>query len=313
MRLLIGSRALKYHGASFINNEANRTWDWDWIADYNGYNDFVNSIKNKRLNFIDSNKIAVFTKEDIHEFELAFKDSYLIELLNIAKNNSSVATLHESGEYYIANPNLVFALKKSHRFLKDSPHFLKTMLDYNHLKDIGCSVPDVLKNWYKVREKETYNYNHPKLKNVTKADFFKDDMVPYKYDHDSIHWAIKQLDQPAYNYFKENTSEVECAKELFDKCTDEIKLYSVLEEAYVLALERSQIPNNFTIEPCVSFNIALMKVCTSITSGWWREFAYNNYYKVKSIYSDNYVERFKAAINAGIVKDFVCSNENIAY
>jgi hypothetical protein len=35
-----------------------------------------------------------------------------------------------------------------------------------------------------------------------------------------------------------------------------------------------------------------MKVCTSITSGWFREFAWENYDNVLDLYNDKYVEIF---------------------
>ncbi len=80
------------------------------------------------------------------------------------------------------------------------------------------------------------------------------------------------------------------------------RLYGVLEEAYVLALERSQIPFAGKVTPRQSFDIAIEKVCTSITSGWFREFAWENYDKVVELYRDDYVEKFKAGVDKGIVK-----------
>lgn len=83
------------------------------------------------------------------------------------------------------------------------------------------------------------------------------------------------------------------SKDKFFSCHPNVQLYGVLEEAYVLALERHQIPNNFKPDPKASFDIALEKICTSITSGWFREFAWENYYKVQELYSPNYVTKFK--------------------
>lgn len=304
MKLLIGSRALKYHGEKFINESSKRNWDWDWIVSYQGYESLLKSLKNTKRKAINSKKIVLYNNECIHEVDIAFSDSHEYEILNIAKQDPSIATLHESGEYYVASPDLVFSLKKSHRFLKNSPFFLKTIIDYNHLKNLGCKVPDSLKEWYNVREKNTYTYKHPVLKGLSKDDFFIDSIVPYKYDHDTIHLAVKHLDQPAYNYFKPDKNEIECSKEMFFSCSDDIKLYSVLEESYVLALERSQIPNNFDLNPDISFNIALEKVCTSITSGWWREWAYDHYFEAKKMYSKSYVDKFKEALNNGTIKPY---------
>ena len=52
--------------------------------------------------------------------------------------------------------------------------------------------------------------------------------------------------------------------------------------------------------------MALMKVCTSITSGWFREYAWENYDKVLDLYNelgeDDYVQRFQR--NAHLLKPF---------
>ena len=99
-------------------------------------------------------------------------------------------------------------------------------------------------------------------------------------------------------------AEVECDKEKFFSAGERIRLYGVLEEAQVLALERSQIPFRGKVEPRRSFDIALQKVCTSITSGWFREFAWENFDKVEEMYEDDYVSRFWKAVDDGKVKDF---------
>ncbi|WP_457832940.1 DUF7275 domain-containing protein, partial [Staphylococcus aureus] len=61
--------------------------------------------------------------------------------------------------------------------------------------------------------------------------------------------------------------------------------------------ERHQIPNNFNPDPTGSFMYALEKVCTSITSGWFREYAWENYHKIvamhKKLGKTDYVKRFK--------------------
>jgi hypothetical protein len=233
------------------------------------------------------------------EFEIAWDNSTASELLSLIQQDNSLSIFSDG--YYWANPNVIFTLKKSHRYLKDSPHFIKTMNDYQHMKNLGCQIPDSLQDWYRKREKETYWYQHPKL-DVTKDKFFNGDNIPYIFDHDDIHKAIKHLDMPAYEYYKSNDKEVFCSKKLFMGCNEEIKLYGVLEESYVLALERSQIPLPGKWSPRKSFEYALEKVSTSITSGWFREYAYDNYYKVLNLYNDNYVSNFWKAVDDGKVK-----------
>lgn len=257
---------------------------------------------------ISDNKFVIErTTYPLHiEVEIAWRGSTAAELLKIIKENNFIvgkAELQYNSASY-ANLDVLYALKMSHRYLKNSPHFAKTMRDIFDLREVGTDkINPLLLDWFKRREKETYNYKHPNL-NQKKSEFFNGDGITYIYDHDSIHESIKLYSKPAYDYFKEPDEEVKTSKEMFFKCTEEIQLASVYEEACVLALERSQIPFNFEPHPYKSFQKALQKVCTSITSGWWREFAWDHYYKVKSLYDDTYVSRFQAAIKNGIVKPY---------
>ena len=176
------------------------------------------------------------------------------------------------------------------------------------MRVLGASMSDLdtfpgYREWYKAREKETYWYKHPKL-SVGKDDFFKDDGIVYQYDHDSIHRSIMHLDKPAYEYYKPEDSEVLCSKELFFDSSNEVRLHGGLEEAYTLALERHQIPKGFKPPARVSFDIALMKVCTSITSGWFREWCWEHYDLISSNYDSTYVDKFKTALAEGKVKPF---------
>jgi hypothetical protein len=98
---------------------------------------------------------------------------------------------------------------------------------------------------------------------------------------------------------------VKASKALFEGLPEMVKLRGVLEEAQVLALERAVISNSMDSDE--AFEIALKKICTSITSGWFREYAWENYDAVMSIYNmsgRDYVNRFKKALHAGIVKKY---------
>ncbi len=113
---------------------------------------------------------------------------------------------------------------------------------------------------------------------------------------------MQTLNKPAYEFFKRPGSEVMCDRSLFDSSPEKVKLAAVLEESQVLALERSQIPFKNKWSPEKSFIFALQKVCTSITSGWFREYAWRNYDNVLKMYDPNYVNRFWEAVKNGIVK-----------
>lgn len=205
----------------------------------------------------------------------------------------------------IAPLDVLYLLKMSHRYKKNSPHFFKTMNDIHYMRSLGAKIPTELENVFKLREKETYDYSHPNL-DVKSKDFFKGDEVPYVYDHDTIHEAVAVLGVPAYKSYMKDDSEVMTSKEKFFAQENHIRLLGVYEESCVLALERSQIPFNFEVPARQSFVMALSKVCTSITSGWFREYAWENFGVVMKFYDSmgetDYIERFKA--NQDLVKPF---------
>lgn len=244
-----------------------------------------------KWNLSDTRSVLVYgTRSNprrIIEVEFAYPASNAEWILDYAEDNLE----DFEGEFVYADINLLYMFKMSHRYLKNSPHFKKTMEHIHLLRQHGAEFTQECMNWYKWRERETYDYSHPSL-NQMKRDFFNGDGVTYVYDHDSIHEAVKQGEKPAYQYFKYPDKEVLCSRELFEAADMKVRLNAVLEESYVLALERSQIPFKGTVTPRKSFEIALMKVCTSITSGWFREFAWENYETVLSMYDENYVEHF---------------------
>ncbi|ENM2376537.1 hypothetical protein AB6T86_000101 [Shigella sonnei] len=317
MMLVIGSRALHYHG--LIDSSAIKNSDWDFIADQGSWNVFKNQMMgvyvhqdnpdvqvfkcfhNGRETHFEAYIVPAITNVRELVGELTpedFTSSY--DLLKYAKKNLTKDRLNG---FYWATPEICLAIKMSHRFKKNNPFFLKTMNHIQYLRGKGVTLNDELTEIMLKRQKETLNYAHPVL-DTSKSAFFKDDI--YTYDHDTIHEAIALTDRPAYTFYMKDGSEVMTSREKFESLPEMVKLAGVYEESCVLALERSQIPNDFKINPEASFMMALEKVCTSITSGWFREYAWENYSKVVSMYQslghDDYVKRFKQ--NFHMVKPF---------
>lgn len=222
------------------------------------------------------------------------------ELLDIYSGGGGGITTRFGGhDLCVAEMPHLYTLKISHRYLA-GPHFEKTRRDIRAMEELGYRQyhPD---SWLNRREAETYKRRHPRL-DVSKRDFFSDAHgVEYRYDHDSIHRAMAHGDRPAYQEYQVPGAEVQCSRRLWDACTQETRLLGVLEECYVLALERSQIPHPGASSPRDSFRRALRAVCTTVTSGWFREFAYEHYYNVLRLYRDDYVQRFQAALERGTV------------
>lgn len=298
MLIRVGSLAAKSRSLC----QSRPVGDLDLVGRYDEIMAHVNSQPGKIVACypIASGKKLIVKKDSgkIFEGEITWKGSTAATLAKLVRSDPD--TIERSG-FLIPSIHVLYMLKMSHRYLKNSPHFLKTMLDIRELRAAGAEITPRYEEFFKRREAETYSYAHPKL-NVSKDGFFTGDGVEYVYDHDSIHEAVKHLDRPAYLYYKHDDADVMCAKDKFFAADEMVRLYGVLEESYVLALERSQIPHHRKLTPRQSFEIALMKVCTSITSGWFREYAWENYELVDALYDDKYAQRFWAKVRAQKVR-----------
>jgi hypothetical protein len=298
--ILLGSKALAHYIPDFKTSiDTDILGEYDSVVSYMKSKGQVQSIypssKGKKL-------ITSFSDKTIIEAEINWGHSSPKMMTDLMMNDpdTKIKLDYEASEMVlIPSLDFLYTLKMSHRYLRNSPHFLKTMKHIHLMRSMGAKIRPEYQEFYKIRREETYWYKHPKL-NVTKDDFFSGDGVKYIYDHDSIHKAIKHLDNPAYEYYKSENADILCDRKKWDECSEEIKLYGVLEEVQVLALERSQIPFEH-IDPRKSFNMAHEKVCTSITSGFFREFAYENYHKIQVMYESDYVERFWDQVNLGNV------------
>lgn len=295
----IGSVALNRRG---INRPA---LDVDIICSYDDFVKYVDSKSCKKL-YPSSGAKKLIAQTDYNQMiegEITWDDTNAQELFNIIVNDDRTdCSMYKGSAFYIPSIDVLYMLKMSHRYLRNSPSFLKTMQDIKTLRECGAKFDERYMEWYDKRVKETYYYDHPSL-NKNKSQFF-DDTVQYVYDHDTIHEAVKMLDRPAYTFYMKDGAEVLTDMNKFDACDEIIRLYGVLEESYVLAIERHQVPNDYKPNPRDSFLIALEKVCTSITSGRFREFSYENYHRVIELYNDNYVDKFKKALYDGNIKSF---------
>ena len=323
--LLVGSRALVHNNPEIA--ETRKCVDWDYIATIEQFTAWHKANKGM-LKFAvptDGGKYYHCRDKDgmNYEFEIAWEGTSSALLLALYHDpdgytNSGLA-------YDVACDSDLYLIKMSHRYKRNSPHFLKTMKDIHFLREKLGS--DWCETWLKdqeallkLRESESYTYKHPKL-NVSSKDFFNGDGVNYVYDHDSLHLAValdfrsRFLDDdgysvfetdepkpvPAYTYYMKDGSEVMTSKEKFFSVPEHIRLNGVYEECCVLALERSQIPHGLGKEggPSArwSFEMALMKVCSSITSGFFREYAWENHQKVLDLYNElgenDYISRFQ--------------------
>lgn len=301
--ILIGSRALVFRSPFILSRQPK---DFDFIGEEHEVLEWLEKHNLKNYKY-ENGKIIV--DEEMCEFELVEKGKSNELFVQLVENDPQTI---KTDFGLVPSLDLLFALKKSHRFLKNSPHVWKTLTDYHRMKKIGAVVRPEHEEFFKLREKETYSYKHPRL-NQNKKDFFAGDGVHYVFDHDSLHESQKHLDMPAYKYYAADNEEVKSDKNKFFACSEEIRRYGVLEECSVLALERSIIP--FFPNPSVeqlkrSWMMAFSKVITSITSGFFRAYAYENAFEILKFYPSDYYEKFQKGVSSGVVR-YINNNEQI--
>lgn len=301
--ILVGSRALSLRAPNLLRRNP---LDFDWVCTQDEFSQWMekNSAKVSPTKiYPEKNKMIVEGKTNC-EFEIVSPGTSSEMLVNLVEHSNDSM---ETPFGWIPSFDMLFTIKSSHKYLKNSPHFWKTLVDYHMMKACGAQVRPEYQEFFKLRQKETYNYSHPKL-NQSKDGFFADDAIQYVYDHDTIHQSVARGEQPAYTYYMKDGEQVQCDKnKFFNVVSEEVRLNGVIEEAAVLAIERSLVPHPNVWTPEYAWRFALAKVCSSITSGWFREFAYENALKILKLYPLGYWEKFQADVHLGLVKPFTGS------
>jgi|688.fasta_scaffold391836_3 hypothetical protein len=279
--LLTGSRALDIHCG-----RPNSKSDWDFIAS----EDELNEIG---LTFVGQHSTKInnveFLNKSILGNDIFIGDGPPLQYNTLFSFPYKVCTLQE-----------LYIQKRSHihRPLNFMRHIHELEVIKNKCMEMGCWPVNLnqLKQRIKLT-KQLYKDNVPSL-NKTNDDFF-DDAVKKQYVHDDIHIAMAHYGAPIYESLKVDKELAKCERDLWDMLLHRDKIKCVLEEAYVIALERFIIPKMLDNQPfCskISFLRALEKICTTLTSGWFRDFAIDNYFEIKNSmidYVDVFNKKFK--------------------
>lgn len=294
--ILVGSLAINRHIPDFRSNPV----DVDMIVSLQDLGNVLSFIPHEKvISFEPSrknpNKFHAVVIQDGNKKHVEIEITEHRESGKLIHDYVTKHTVPDIHGVYIASPDVLYMMKLSHRYVKNSPHFIKTMDDILKFREHGISLNEDLKAILKVREKETYVQKKYAL-NTDKDNFFVDN-VPYIYDHDTIHVAVARGEYPAYKDFQKPGEEVMCSKEMFEALPFNRKMDAVIEESSVLALERSIIP--FKTNPLSAYTRALRAVCTGTTGGWFREFAWDHYYEALDAFDDGFVNKFNLALNNG--------------
>jgi hypothetical protein len=198
---------------------------------------------------------------------------------------------------FYAPPEVQYSMKRSHRFLPKQ--WEKNIRDYHVLKNYVDGI-DVLAYITVVKQAETKVLKTPSL-NKSKADFFDDHVSNHTFEHDQIHEVMAHRDRPMFEFIKIDADKVACSKEKFNALRFEDRMRCVLEEAYSIALERAVIPMLYEgakfADSEKALQWSLMRISTTLCSGWFRDFAVENYPTIWDFRNKHYVNKFLTAVD----------------
>lgn len=141
---------------------------------------------------------------------------------------------------------------------------------------------------------KTFPQGYPSLKK-SKEDFF-DDYVTKKYDHDALHKIVAFNASPLYNQILKDNEPVLCDKAKWELLSHHEKLQCIAEETYVIAIERFLVPKDWHYSAKLAYLKSLGKVCTTLCSGWFRDYAIDHYPELFLMFSETKILKCKERI-----------------
>lgn len=252
-----------------------------------------------------------FIQDDQSRYDFIFSDNWSswIDIENYCVDYTNTIF----GKIKCITPNIACIVKKSHLYRQ--LEFYKHITDF-HVLWRYCSQG---RGWLEFLEEEGLKsiYNNlcsdtkknypdktPSL-NKTKQEFF-DDYVEKFFVHDDIHYVVKHYNKPIYEYCQ-NEQEVLCDKQMWLSLSHSDKILMVVEEALTIALERKLIPlfiNNQEYKRYYrnAYYYAVMRICTNLCRGWFREFSQLNYPEIIKYDYTTKFNYFFDQVNLGNIK-----------
>lgn len=304
--LLIGSQAMRI-GLEKVGKALGRVpTDLDVIARHKDAEDLI------------SRAGLVIVKESPEKVLTKAPDGKFIEIELVYSNQSSwlysqwadtMAHLDQATFYGVqmdvAPLEMLYSIKRAHRHSPNKFH--KHVKDYNRLREL-LNGRDLFSRITKLRYRETVERENLRTPSLDKSatDFFDDKVSNRTFVHDQIHEVMAFGERPMFEKIKIDPNKVACSKEKFFALTHEQRDHCVQEEAYVIALERHIIPMLFESGKIVSsicaYKWALMRICTTLCSGWFREYALENYDNLMLRYNWAYTDKFLKAVEEGRIE-----------
>lgn len=297
--VLIGSRALKYW---YPNYPRYRNSDYDIILsnDHESFDELQKIPRNAHGKVIYNQAEIEF--DDKESNKLILSESSANPTISI-----NICDLHI--ECNVASPQVLLAIKKSHRYFQDNWH--KNIKDYLFLESM-TSLNETHQRICDIRLLEKRGRVGRSL-NVPNEEFFEGSqhIVNRIFVHDDIHYATCFYDKPIWTRCKANQDLAKVDKHLFDNLEYIDKVRMAQEEAFVIALERIIIPKIKCFKTCrINNNIArkaydwaVMRLGTTLTSGWFRDFVIDNYIDIMKVNKDtSYITKFLLGVESGKIR-----------
>jgi hypothetical protein len=275
MNLLVGSRALAYWDKSF---QVKEDTDWDVISP-------------EPLAGCEWHNPGILNNAKMLEYA---------EIDQVIGPNNTVLR--------VMDPYGLAIMKRSHlwrslSFEKHITHYHKRLASY--LEYFSAYDFEVLDERTRLTH-EQYPQKCPKL-NVSVNEFF-DDYVTKKFNHDWLHEVVAYHQQPLYKLLQNDVESAWCNLDLWKKLSYRDKVLCVTEEVTVIAVERFLVPTDWQTPSKLAFMKSLEKVCTTLCSGWFRDFAIDNYPQIVQEFSQERFLRIKQTIDNALKGNYAKLN-----
>ena len=312
--IIYGYRALStYLQNDLVDIERLKKSDWDILLTEEEFEMFYDSIPTEDFTEIKPiHGLRYFIKTvngnyDIHIIDTFNMNSNSLMYLQ-SKNNKTISDNY-SNEFNVVSLHTLYELKKSHRFIRRNHD--KTMNDFYFIENMIELDTYTESEFYIKRFEETLIRANKKASHIkldqNKNGFFKTKGITYIYDHDSIHESIKFHKVPIYKKYLKNGEGVLCDRNKWENLSEQEKKEGVLEEAYVIAIERFLSKSNRKT-PKEAFDTAVEKICTTLCKGWFRQYAYENYKEIKEQYDEEFWVTFQDDLEKGNILSFQGEN-----
>jgi hypothetical protein len=262
MNLLIGSRALNHWVPEFkVKDET----DWDIISDKP-----IPGAEWHDPNLVLNRELEQFASTDVINFQ-----GHQVHVVNMAG---------------------LKIVKRSHlwRDLGWDKHIAHY---HHHLAAVELSEAEQSYLGRRIEAtKKAFPQRTPSLMQ-TKENFF-DDAVRKVYDHDWLHSVVAYHEKPLYTRLLRQEGLVWCEKDKWDTFTALEKAQCVSEETMVIAVERFLLHSNWRM-PKMAYYKALRKVCTTLCSGWFRDYAIDHFPEVLRMCDENRMKLVQKEIDNG--------------